>query len=54
MTLGADAEAQAIGIRPYSSTNDFRDETIYHGQYRQWLKLMLHGQRGERGASNGA
>jgi benzoate/toluate 1,2-dioxygenase alpha subunit len=54
MTLGADAEAQAIGVRPYSSTNDFRDETIYHGQYRQWLKCMLQGQRAERGASNGA
>jgi benzoate/toluate 1,2-dioxygenase alpha subunit len=54
MTLGADAEAQAIGVRPYSSTNDFRDETIYHGQYRQWLKYMLQGQRAERGASNGA
>ena len=54
MTLGADAEAQAIGVRPYSSTNDFRDETIYHGQYRQWLKLMSRGQRAERGTSNGA
>ncbi len=54
MTLGADAEAQAIGVRPYSSTNDFRDETIYHGQYRQWLKLMSQGQRAERGARNGA
>src|SRR5712692_8906492 len=54
MTLGADAEAQAIGVRPYSSTNDFRDETIYHGQYRQWLKCMRQGQRAERGASNGA
>ncbi|HJY81161.1 MAG TPA: aromatic ring-hydroxylating dioxygenase subunit alpha [Candidatus Binatia bacterium] len=54
MTLGADAEAQAISVRPYSSTNDFRDETIYHGQYRQWLKLMLHGQRAGREASNGA
>jgi benzoate/toluate 1,2-dioxygenase alpha subunit len=53
-TLGADADAQAIGVRPYSSTNDFRDETIYHGQYRQWLKLMSQGQRAERGASNGA
>jgi benzoate/toluate 1,2-dioxygenase alpha subunit len=54
MTLGADADAQAIGVRPYSSTNDFRDETIYHGQYRRWLQLMLHGQQAERGASNGA
>ncbi|HKA53971.1 MAG TPA: aromatic ring-hydroxylating dioxygenase subunit alpha [Candidatus Binatia bacterium] len=54
MRLGADADAQAIGVRPYSSSDDFRDETIYHGQYRQWLKLMLHEQRGEEGAGNGA
>jgi len=52
--LGADADAQALGVRPYSSSDDFRDETIYHGQYRQWLKLMLHGQPGEGGAGNGA
>jgi benzoate/toluate 1,2-dioxygenase alpha subunit len=54
MMLSADAEAQAIGVCPYSSTNDFRDETLYHGQYRQWLKLMLRGQRMEKGMSNGA
>jgi benzoate/toluate 1,2-dioxygenase alpha subunit len=53
MALGADAEAQAIGVRPYSSTNDFRDETLFHGQYRQWLKLMLHGQHAEREARHG-
>jgi benzoate/toluate 1,2-dioxygenase alpha subunit len=54
MTLGADAEARTLGVRPYSSTNDFRDETLYHGQYRQWLKLMLRGQRAEKEARNGA
>jgi benzoate/toluate 1,2-dioxygenase alpha subunit len=54
MMVGADAEAQAIGVRPYSSSSDFRDETIYHGQYRQWLKLMSQGQRAEKGAGNGA
>jgi benzoate/toluate 1,2-dioxygenase alpha subunit len=54
MTLGADAEAQTLGVRPYSSSHDFRDETLYHGQYRQWLKLMLQGQQAEREANNGA
>ena len=54
MTLGADAEAQALGIRPYSSSGDFRDETLYHGQYRQWLKLMRDGRQAEREAANGA
>jgi len=53
MSLGADAEAQALSVRPYSSTNDFRDETLYHGQYRQWLKLMRRGQQAERGVTNG-
>jgi benzoate/toluate 1,2-dioxygenase alpha subunit len=50
MQLGADAEAQALGLHPYSSSPDFCDETLYHGQYRQWLKLMSQGQRSEQGA----
>jgi len=54
MVPGADAEAQALGVRPYSSSSDFRDETIFQGQYRQWLKLMTQGQAAEKGASNGA
>jgi benzoate/toluate 1,2-dioxygenase alpha subunit len=41
---GADAEAQALGIQPYSSSPDFRDEMLYHGHYRQWVKLMSQGQ----------
>lgn len=53
MTLGADAEARALGIQPYSSTSDFRDETIYHGQYRHWLTLMRDGQRRESEAKHG-
>jgi len=47
MTLGADTEAHALGIHPYSSSSDFRDETLYHGQYRRWLHLMREGQRAE-------
>jgi benzoate/toluate 1,2-dioxygenase alpha subunit len=54
MTLGADAEAKALGVQPYSSTSDFRDETIYHGQYRHWLTLMRDGQRRESEAGHGA
>jgi benzoate/toluate 1,2-dioxygenase alpha subunit len=44
LLLGADTEAQALGIQPDASVKDFRDETIYHGHYRQWLKLMSQGQ----------
>jgi len=54
MVLGADAEAQAIGMHPYSSSSDFRDETIFQGHYRRWLKLMSQGQASEREGSNGA
>jgi benzoate/toluate 1,2-dioxygenase alpha subunit len=54
MVRGSDAEAQALGLHPVSSNPHFTDETLYHGQYRQWLKLMLKGQQAERGAKNGA
>jgi benzoate/toluate 1,2-dioxygenase alpha subunit len=54
MARGADEEAQTLGVQPYSTTSDFRDETIYHGQYRQWLTLMLAGQQRERRESHGA
>jgi benzoate/toluate 1,2-dioxygenase alpha subunit len=52
LQLGADVEAQALGIQPYSSNNDFSDETIYHGHYRQWFALMSKGQAAA-GMSNG-
>jgi benzoate/toluate 1,2-dioxygenase subunit alpha len=54
MVQGADAEAHALGVQPYSSSNDFRDETIYQGHYRQWLKLMSQEQSAAKGAINGA
>ena len=41
---GPDAEAERLGIKPLSSSSDFRDEIIFQGQYRQWLKLMNDGQ----------
>jgi benzoate/toluate 1,2-dioxygenase alpha subunit len=53
LMLGADAEAQALGIRPEASIGDFRDETIYHGHYRQWLKLMSQGQAKAQGLGHG-
>jgi benzoate/toluate 1,2-dioxygenase alpha subunit len=50
---GPDAEAEALGIRPLSSSSDFRDEIIFQGQYRQWLKLMNDGQGCARSTGNG-
>lgn len=40
---GPDAEARALQIQPASSSSDFRDEVIFQGQYRQWLRLMNGG-----------
>ncbi len=53
MMRGADAEAQALGLRPFSSSPSFDDETLYHGQYRQWLKLMNHGATAQGERENG-
>lgn len=53
MLLGGDEHAQALGVRPYSTSGDARDETLYHGQYRQWLKLMSQGQSADKGGRNG-
>ncbi len=53
LVRGPDAEAQALGLQPDSSTPDFRDETIYHGHYRQWLKLMRQGAAQTNGAGDG-
>jgi len=50
---GADAEAQTLGLCPQSSSPDFCDEALFHGQYRQWLALMLRGQSREQGMHNG-
>jgi benzoate/toluate 1,2-dioxygenase subunit alpha len=51
----SDCELQDLGVRPVSSSNDFRDEVIYHGQYRQWLTLMNQGQGqlATKGTTNG-
>ena len=53
MKLGADAEAQSLGLRPYSSSGDFCDETISQGQYRQWFRLMNRGQAMAQGLRDG-
>jgi len=46
VTRGANAEARELGVAPRTSiTGDFGlgDETIYHAQYREWLRLMKAG-----------
>ena len=35
---GPDTFAKELGIHPSSSGPDATDETLYHGQYREWLR----------------
>ena len=41
--MGADEEAKHIGLEPESSAQRAADESLYHGEYRQWLKLLTEG-----------
>jgi benzoate/toluate 1,2-dioxygenase alpha subunit len=43
MIEGGDALAEELGIKPYSSGPDATHETLYHGQYRQWERMMAAG-----------
>ncbi len=43
MVDGGDELAQELGIAPYSSGPDATHETLYHGQYRQWSKMLGAG-----------
>lgn len=46
VTRGANAEAAELGVAARTSiTGDFSlgDETVYHGQYREWLRLIKAG-----------
>ncbi|HEY8856973.1 MAG TPA: aromatic ring-hydroxylating dioxygenase subunit alpha [Rugosibacter sp.] len=47
--VGADALAQELGFAPQVSAPNVADETLYHGEYRQWLKLLEEGMRREEG-----
>ncbi|HAC35370.1 MAG TPA: benzoate 1,2-dioxygenase large subunit [Gammaproteobacteria bacterium] len=40
---GPDEMAQTIGLQPIASGPDIMDEILYHGQYRQWHKLVGKG-----------
>jgi benzoate/toluate 1,2-dioxygenase alpha subunit len=52
--LGADALAQELGFTPAVSAPNVTDETLYHGEYRQWLKLLTDGMRRAEGDENAA
>jgi benzoate/toluate 1,2-dioxygenase alpha subunit len=45
--VGADEQAKEYGFEPVVSASSFADETLYHGEYRQWLKMMTEGLRRE-------
>lgn len=40
VAAGADAPAQALGLKPVTSGPSAQDETLFHGVYRHWAKLM--------------
>lgn len=44
---GADALAQELGFTPKVSAPNVADETLYQGEYRQWLKLITEGMQRE-------
>jgi benzoate/toluate 1,2-dioxygenase alpha subunit len=46
---GPDQYAKELGIQPSSSGPDATDETLYHGQYREWMRLMREGLQREQG-----
>ncbi|MDB5698935.1 MAG: hypothetical protein JWN69_1739 [Alphaproteobacteria bacterium] len=41
--VGADDQAKEYGFAPAVSAGSMADETLYHGEYRQWLKMMTEG-----------
>lgn len=53
MLLGPDSHAQTLGFTPYSSNSRLDDEVLYHGQYRQWLKLMSRNTAAGKEARHG-
>lgn len=50
--MGADALAEELGFAPAVSAPNVADETLYHGEYRQWLKLLTEGLCREEGDIN--
>jgi benzoate/toluate 1,2-dioxygenase alpha subunit len=50
MMPGADADARALDLAPVASSPNVEDETLYHGQYREWLRLMNQGYRADHAA----
>tara|TARA_B100000686_G_scaffold353209_1_gene457887 strand:- start:365 stop:1675 length:1311 start_codon:yes stop_codon:yes gene_type:complete len=40
-TLGPDDEARELGFNPITCTGNWNHEVLYHGFYRQWLKMII-------------
>lgn len=39
--VGPDSTADAINLKPVVSAGDVADETLYHGEYRHWLRTLI-------------
>jgi benzoate/toluate 1,2-dioxygenase subunit alpha len=48
---GPDENARALGLHPAGSAQDATDEILYHGQYREWLRLMRAGLERDAGTA---
>ena len=46
---GPDEEAKALGFNPLYSAPKCHYETLYHGEYRHWLKMLSEGLVREQG-----
>lgn len=45
MTKGPDEGAKALGFEPVTSAGNWDHETLFHGMYRHWLKMMTNGRK---------
>ena len=43
MIEGGDEDAKTLGFEPATTSMDWDHETLFHGMYRQWRKLMTNG-----------
>ncbi|NQU71819.1 MAG: Rieske 2Fe-2S domain-containing protein, partial [Rhodospirillales bacterium] len=43
MIKGGDEDAKILGFEPETTSPDWDHETLFHGMYRQWSKLMTNG-----------
>lgn len=51
---GPDEEARELGFEPAACTRNWDHETLFHGFYRHWHKLMANGKANGKANGNGS